>query len=114
VGERKAVFRRRLRSGKPAGVPRNVDPQLPKGGCGERGGRRPATLDATFRPGMPAARRGAEAGGESAASESEGGNGPRAMISTMPERSGKWAEEPKGRTGRRTIRWNAEALGQEH
>ena len=59
-------------------------------------------------------RRGAEAGGEFVASESEGGNGPRAMISTMPERSGKWAEEPKGRTGRRTIRWNAEALGQEH
>jgi hypothetical protein len=59
-------------------------------------------------------RRGVEAGGEFAAAESKGGNGPRVLISTTPGRSGKWAEEPKGRTGRMTIRWNAEALGQEH
>ena len=52
--------------------------------------------------------------GESSwAPDRSGGNGSRALISTTPESTGEWGRESKGRTGRPTVRGNAEAIGRE-
>jgi hypothetical protein len=41
------------------------------------------------------------------------GNGPRALISTAPESTGKRGRELKGRTGGLIARRNAEGIGRE-